>query len=136
MSQELTQRAMQTSYHTEINMRSSILKEAINVLLDRKASKHMQDLELRETAGATFHSPGNSSSSSPSSSMETSPTGSNRSSRKNSTIIEEAKSSTSKGKSRYRFYSTNLVERRIIQPGSQCLPFPWKMDSDSKTSNN
>ena len=76
-----------------------------------------------------------STASSTSSSRVASPTGSNQPSRKNSTIPEEAKSSTTKGQSRYTFCSMNLVERRIIKPGTNCLPFPWTHSSDRNNGN-
>ena len=115
-------------------MKSSILREAIHSLLVKKPSTE-QELEC-PAPGTTVHSPGTSSPTSTASSTDTSPVGSNKSSRRNSTIPEEAKPSTSKGKARYMFYSTNLVEHRIVQPGTHCLPFPWTHNPDSKNTTS
>ena len=110
-------------------MKSSILREAINSLLAKKPSTG-QELE-GSSSGVTFYSPWSSSPNSTANSTDISRVGSTKSSRRSSTIPEEAQSSTSKGKSRYMFHTTNLVEHRIVQPGSHCLPFPWTHNTES-----
>ena len=114
-------------------MKSSILKEAISAMFVKKPGTH-QDSERTNSTSTEFSSEV-SSSNSPSSSNDSSPTGSTQNSRKNSPVPDEAKPSTLKKKSRYTFYSTSLVEHKIIQPGSDCLPFPMTQDQSTKMRN-
>ena len=79
----------------------SSLREAINSILVKKSSTG-QELEWR-APGTSFYFPGTSSSKSTPSSTVTSPSGSNKSSRKNSNVREEAQLSISKGQSRYMY---------------------------------
>ena len=113
-------------------MKSSILREAISALLVKKPSTG-HTVERRDT-GTSFYSPWTSSPTTTANSTDITPAGSNNGSRKNSTIPEEANSATSKGKFRYMFHSTNLVEHRIVQPGSYCLPFPSSQNLESKNT--
>ena len=112
-------------------MKSSVLKEAISAMFVKKP-RHNNDAE---GSNSLEFSSDSSYENSPSSSNDSSPAGSNQNSRKNSPNPEEAKPSTLKKKSRYTFYSTSLVEHKIIQPGSDCLPFPWTHDQSTKTRN-
>ena len=114
-------------------MKSSILKEAISAMFVKKPGSP-QDSERANSTTLELSSD-TSSSNSPSNSNESSPAGSTQNSRKNSPVPDEAKPSTLKKKSRYTFYSTSLVEHKIIQPGSDCLPFPWTHDQNTKMHN-
>ena len=112
-------------------MKSSVLKEAISAMFVKKpGNKHGS--ENRNSLGFSTET---SYENSPSNSNDSSPAGSNQNSRKNSPVPAEANPSTMKKKSRYTFYSTSLVEHKIIQPGSDCLPFPWTHDQNTKTRN-
>ena len=114
-------------------MKSSIFKEAINTILVKKpATEEISEWTHPENSR---YSSSTSSANSTSNSTDTSPTGSTQNSRKNSPIPDEAKPSTLKKKSRYIFYTTSLVEHKIVQPGSQCLPFPWTHDRNTKTTS-
>ena len=112
-------------------MKSSVLKEAISAMFVKKPG-NKSDSERKVSSEFSSET---SYENSPSSSNDSSPAGSNQNSRKNSPVPAEAKPSTLKKKSRYTFYSTSLVEHKIIQPGSDCLPFPWTHDQNTKTRN-
>ena len=110
-------------------MKSSILKEAINSVLVKRLETVPESEWGRDSYRHEHSTEPTSSNSSGASSKNSTPSVSNSNSRKNS---EEAKPSTLKKKSRFMFYSTNLVEHRIVQPGSSCLPFPWTHCRDEK----
>ena len=112
-------------------MKSSVLKEAISAMFVKKPG-NKQGSDHRNSLGCSTET---SYENSPSCSNDSSPAGSNQNSRKNSPVPAEANPSTMKKKSRYTFYSTSLVEHKIIQPGSDCLPFPWTHDQNTKTRN-
>ena len=119
---------------TRHNMKSSILKEAISAILVKKPiSEQKSEWTVSSTSGNSSRT---SSKNSTSNSKDSTPTGSCKHSRKNSPVPDEAQPSTLKKKSRYTFYSTNLVEHRIVQPGSNCLPFPWNHNHDTKNVSN
>ena len=105
-------------------MKSSIVIESKKSLLAKKLSTG-QELKGRASR-VTFYSPRSSSPTPNANTKDISPTGSNKSRRKISTIPEEVQSSTLRGKFGFMFYSTNLVEHRIVQPGSHCFPFHSK----------
>ena len=110
-------------------MKSSVLKEAINSILVKRLETVPESEWGRDSYRHEHSTEPSYSNSSGASSKDSTPSGSNSNSRKNS---EEAKPSTLKKKSRFMFYSTNLVEHRIVQPGSSCLPFPWTHCRDEK----
>ena len=115
-------------------MKSSILKEAINAILVKKPIPE-EESEWTVSTTSGYSSRTSSKHGTPCS-KDCSPAGSSQVSRKNSPIPDEAQPSTLKKKSRYTFYSTNLVEHRIVQPGSNCLPFPWTHSHDRKNIAN
>ena len=114
-------------------MKSSILKEAINSVLLKRLETVPESEWGRDSYRHEHSTEPSSSNNSVASSNDSTPSGSNSNSRKNS---EEAKPSTLKKKSRFMFYSTNLVEHRIVQPGSSCLPFPWTHSRDEKWTSS
>ena len=116
-------------FYKYFKMKSSILKEAINSILVKRLETVPESEWGRDSYRHEHSTEPSSSNSSGASSKDSTPSGSNSNSRKNS---EEANSSTLKKKSRFMFYSTNLVEHRIVQPGSSCLPFPWTHCRDEK----
>ena len=105
-------------------MRTSIIKECKNSQVGKKSSiKNQRDtLQLQNASFLTGIS------------TITSPTGTNKTSTKNNELPEEAKSSNIKDKARNLFYSTTLVEHRVLQPGSNSTSFSSTNISHKKES--
>ena len=109
----------------------SILEEAIESVMARKRSS------VGLEGSAEWRKPGiYSSTSTASNSSQCSPSASVQGSRKNSTgedtDIIKPHLEKIRQKARYNFFSINLVERQIIQPGANCLPFPWTSSQSLK----